>query len=306
MLTAVTDSQFTAILAGLTDQEPVSCKASLCSGGDTHSSYRLQIASEHDGGQLLFAKVNELSRHDVLQSEYHSLNILNEKYGLNYPKALLIDHDDQHSYLIMSYHDLHSMSDGGQNSESGKQLADIVFAQHQVTSNEFGWSANNYIGLSEQINQSDSNWIRFYRSKRLLPQLQLAQKNGLTRELSAQILYLMANLSNYFVDYKPQPSLLHGDLWSGNVGIDSFTNKPMIFDPAPYFGDRESDIAFTELFGGFCKGFYNRYNELNPLHENYPLRRPIYNLYHALNHFNLFGSGYLNMVKQQLDEVFAI
>ena len=306
MLAAVSDSQFTAILAGLTGRKPVACKATLCSGGDTHSSYRLQIATEHDGNQLLFAKVNELSRHKVLQSEYHSLNILNQEYGLNYPQTRLIDHDDQHSFLILSYQDLRSMSDGWRTSESGKQLAELVFAQHQITSDTFGWSANNYIGLSEQINQTDSNWIRFYRLNRLLPQLELAQKNGLTPDSVAQISNLISNLSSYFVDYQPLPCLLHGDLWSGNVGIDGFTNKPMLFDPAPYFGDRESDIAFTELFGGFPQSFYDRYKELSPLDKNYPLRRPIYNLYHALNHFNLFGTSYLSLLKQQLAEVIGV
>jgi protein-ribulosamine 3-kinase len=306
MLAAVSDSQFIEILGGLTAQNPVSCKATLCSGGDTHSSYRLQITTEHDGHQLLFAKVKELSRHQVLQSEYHSLIILNEKYGLCYPETRLIDHDDQHSFLILSYQDLKSLSEAGRTSESGKQLAELVFAQHQITADTFGWSANNYIGLSEQINQADSNWIRFYGSKRLLPQLELAQKNGLTANLVTQVSTLISNLSKYFIDYDPQPSLLHGDLWSGNVGIVGSTNKPMLFDPAPYFGDRESDIAFTELFGGFPQSFYDRYRELSPLHENYRLRRPIYNCYHALNHFNLFGNVYSDMVKQQLDEVIGV
>ncbi|MFT7527860.1 MAG: protein-ribulosamine 3-kinase [Arenicella sp.] len=234
------------------------------------------------------------------------MNILNEKYGLRYPETRLIDHDDQHSFLILSYQDLKSMSEAGRTSEFGKQLAELVFAQHQITSDTFGWSANNYIGLSEQINQVDSNWIRFYGSKRLLPQLESAQKNGLTANLVTQVSILISNLSTYFVDYDPPPSLLHGDLWSRNVGIDGGTNKPILFDPAPYFGGRESDIAFTEFFGGFPQSFYDRYKELSPSHENYRLRRPIYNCYHALNHFNLFGNVYLSMVKQQLDEVIGV
>jgi protein-ribulosamine 3-kinase len=305
MLATISDSQFSVILAGITDQKPMSCKASLCSGGDTHSSYRLNITTDHHDDQLLFAKVNELSRHKVLQSEYHSLNILNDQYGLNYPQTKLIDHNDEHSFLILSYQDLRSMNEAGQNSEFGHQLAELVYAQHQITSDTFGWSVNNYIGLSKQLNQSGSDWVRFYATNRLLPQLESAQKNGLSPGLVTQVSNLIMDLSNYFVDYDPSPSLLHGDLWSGNVGIDGSTNKPMLFDPAPYFGDRESDIAFTELFGGFPQGFYDRYEELSPLHENYELRRPIYYLYHALNHFNLFGGVYLSMVEQQLDEISA-
>lgn len=306
MLSSVNENQFEAILASLTGEVPVSYKATLCAGGDTHSSYRLQLTTELDGDKLLFAKVNELSRNQVLQSEYRSLNILNERYGLNYPQALAVDEDDHHSYLLLSYHDLDSLSNNVQNPEFGEQLADIVFAQHQITSSKFGWSANNHIGLTEQINQPDVDWIRFYRSKRLLPQLELARKNGLTPELAKQVEYLMTNLADYFVAYEPRPALLHGDLWSGNVAIDRSTNKPMMFDPAPYFGDHESDLAFTELFGGFPETFYHRYKELSPLHENYPLRRPVYNLYHALNHFNLFGDSYLPMVKEQLDEALAV
>jgi len=155
----------------------------------------------------------------------------------------------------------------------------------------FGWASDNWIGLSPQKNGWSDDWIAFYRDCRLIPQLEPA---GLVEESE----FLLKNLSSFFVNHQPLPSLLHGDLWSGNAGFTAA--GPVIFDPAAYYGDREADLAMTELFGGFPTAFYASYNEAFPLPRGYEVRKNLYNLYHLLNHLNLFGGGYLGQVKATL------
>jgi fructosamine-3-kinase len=155
----------------------------------------------------------------------------------------------------------------------------------------FGWESDNWIGLSPQKNAWDDDWPGFFWEFRLAPQLQRA---GLLKESSS----FLSRLERLFQQYKPIPSLLHGDLWSGNVG---FTQEgPVIFDPAVYYGDREADIAMTELFGGFPDEFYSEYKKELPLDRGYETRKHLYNLYHLLNHLNLFGSGYRAQVDATL------
>lgn len=169
----------------------------------------------------------------------------------------------------------------------GRMLA----ALHRNTSNRFGWKSDNWIGLSQQKNGLSDDWVAFYRDCRLIPQLERA---GLLGESE----FLLKNLNSFFVNYQPLPSLLHGDLWSGNAGFT--VAGPVIFDPAVYYGDREADLAMTELFGGFPREFYASYNEAFPLPKEYAVRKNLYNLYHLLNHLNLFGGGYLAQVKATL------
>ena len=169
----------------------------------------------------------------------------------------------------------------------GRMLA----ALHRHTSARFGWASDNWIGLSPQKNAWSNDWITLYRDYRLIPQLEGA---GLFRNAE----FLLKNLNSFFANHRPLPSLLHGDLWSGNVG---FTRAgPVIFDPAVYYGDREADLAMTELFGGFPAAFYAAYRAAWPLDSGYDVRKHLYNLYHLLNHLNLFGSGYLGQVKATL------
>ncbi len=114
----------------------------------------------------------------------------------------------------------------------------------------------------------------------------------------------MGNLAVLFVGYQPQPSLLHGDLWGGNAAVDTQGN-PVIFDPACYFGDREADLAMTELFGGFGRDFYAAYQDFLPLDQGYATRKTLYNLYHILNHLHLFGGGYLSQSERMLERLLA-
>jgi fructosamine-3-kinase len=176
---------------------------------------------------------------------------------------------------------------------------------HRCESGRFGWHRDNTIGSTPQINDPSDDWITFYRDHRLGFQYQLAADHGYG-ELMPSGQQLMDCLDQFFADYKPRASLLHGDLWSGNYAIDQ-NGQPVIFDPAVYYGDREADLAMTELFGGFSARFYAAYNDAYPLDAGYKVRKNLYNLYHILNHLNLFGGGYLGqaerMTRQLLSEV---
>jgi fructosamine-3-kinase len=167
----------------------------------------------------------------------------------------------------------------------GEQLA----ALHAVTAERFGWHRNNTIGLTPQVNDWSDDWVAFYRDHRLGFQLQLAADNGFS--LGEPAARLMQRIPAFFDGYSPAASLLHGDLWGGNWG--SCDGEPVIFDPAVYFGDRESDLAMTRLFGGFGRAFYEAYENNAPLAPGHRQRSDLYQLYHVLNHLNLFGSAYL-------------
>ena len=166
-------------------------------------------------------------------------------------------------------------------------FARMLAKLHRATGARFGWDRDNWIGLAPQKNAWSDDWPRFFLDYRLAPQF---EKAGMKSPFSS--------LENFFENYKPVPSLLHGDLWNGNVG---FTGAgPVIFDPAVYYGDREADLAMTELFGGFPGEFYSAYEKELPLQRGYETRKHLYNLYHLLNHLNLFGSGYRAQVDATL------
>ena len=168
----------------------------------------------------------------------------------------------------------------------GEQLATM----HRTTRDRFGWHRDNTIGLTPQRNSWSADWQEFFREYRLGFQLELAAKNGYTGELQQQGAHLLKRLPFLFEGYTPAPSLLHGDLWGGNWA--SSGGEPVIFDPAVYYGDRESDLAMTRLFGGFGRAFYDAYETAWPLEPGSARRQDLYQLYHVLNHLNLFGSGY--------------
>jgi protein-ribulosamine 3-kinase len=171
----------------------------------------------------------------------------------------------------------------GDHAALGRMLAEL----HRQTAPRFGWERDNYIGLSPQKNGWCDDWGRFWRERRMRPQLERA---GLRADLE--------KLDGLLESHHPAASLLHGDLWSGNAG---FTKEgPVVFDPAVYYGDRETDLAMTELFGGFPPEFYAAYEKEWPLDKGYARRKHLYNLYHLLNHLNLFGGGYLAPVQATL------
>jgi fructosamine-3-kinase len=175
---------------------------------------------------------------------------------------------------------------------------------HRVTGRSFGWRRDNTIGSTPQPNTPGNDWIAFWREQRLGFQLRLAERNGLSSALQAKGERLLERLEAFFRGYAPAPSLLHGDLWGGNHGY-TVSGEPVVFDPAVYYGDREADLAMTELFGGFGAGFYAAYKEVWPLDSGYAVRKQLYNLYHVLNHANLFGGGYASQAEAMMERLLA-
>jgi fructosamine-3-kinase len=175
---------------------------------------------------------------------------------------------------------------------------------HKMTGEHFGWRRNNTIGSTPQINTPGDDWVNFWRQHRLGYQLELAGRNGCGKALLKVGDRLMDKFPALFSSYHPRPSMLHGDLWGGNASALA-DGTPVIYDPAFYYGDREADLAMTELFGGFGRAFYATYDETWPLDSGYPVRRTFYNLYHVINHFNMFGGGYLGQAVSMTERVLA-
>jgi protein-ribulosamine 3-kinase len=188
--------------------------------------------------------------------------------------------------------------------ESDALLGERLAALHRVSAARFGWKRDNTVGATPQHNAWDDDWVRFFVTQRLGAQLQLAGRNAAPRRLVERGGRLCEGVSALYSSYRPVPSLLHGDLWAGNRATDA-AGKPVIFDPAVYFGDREADIAMTRLFGGFHPAFYSAYQAAWPLDQAAGTRRTLYNLYHVLNHFNLFGGGYAAQAEAMIDRLLA-
>ena len=182
----------------------------------------------------------------------------------------------------------------------GRNLARL----HRVTAARYGWQRDNTIGSTPQINTPSADWIAFWRERRLRFQLGLALATGRHGRLIADGERLLEKLPAFFAGYAPAPSLLHGDLWSGNAGA-TVEGEPVIYDPAVYYGDREADLAMTELFGGFPQSFYAAYRAEYPLDAGYATRKHLYNLYHVLNHLNLFGGGYGAQAERMIERLLA-
>ncbi len=189
---------------------------------------------------------------------------------------------------------------GGRDAELGRALAEL----HRVTGREFGWHRDNTIGTTPQRNATADDWATFFRDRRIAPQLAFAADNGYRGRLQSDGERLLAAIPGLLAGHAPPPSLLHGDLWSGNAARLA-TGEPVIFDPAVYYGDREADLAMTELFGGFGADFHAAYREAWPIDAGYSLRRTLYNLYHVLNHLNLFGGGYLGQAEAMIRRLLA-
>jgi fructosamine-3-kinase len=244
-------------------------------GGCIHECYRVEI-----GGRSFFLKTNDESHADNFVSEADGLAALRSA-GMRAPEPVSHGTAGGKAYLLLEFLVLQGKRDFA---ALGRMLAEA----HRAPGPRFGWSRDNYIGATPQANGWCDDWAEFWRERRLRPQLALAERNGFDLRFDEDPLG----------NHSPRPALLHGDLWSGNAG---FTQEgPVVFDPAVYYGDREADLAMTELFGGFPREFYEAYEETYPLDAGYRRRKHLYNLYHLLNHLNLFGAGYLSQVKETL------
>ena len=251
------------------------------SGGDISAAWRLMTAKND-----LFLKTGPLSVADMFAAEADGLVELSKAGAVRVPEVIATGECGADVFLALEWIPLET-ADAGVERQFGEQLAEL----HHATRDRFGWHRNNTIGLTPQLNAWDESWVDFYREQRLGYQLHLAADNGFGGEMQDLGSRLLKRLPIYFEDALPVASLLHGDLWGGNWGCSN--GRPVIFDPAVYYGDRETDIAMTRLFGGFGTAFYEAYEASWPLPDGHQERVHLYQLYHVLNHLNLFGSGYL-------------
>lgn len=247
-------------------------------------------------GSRFFVKINQATQLGMFEAEAAGLTELIGARAIRAPRPVTHGLAGDQSFLVMEWLELCRNGDGG---KLGEQLALL----HRNTWSAFGWWRDNAIGSTRQVNSETNDWIAFYRDQRLRPQLDLAARHGAKSALLDRGERLLAELDAFFPGYTPQPSLLHGDLWSGNTGFCE--GAPVLFDPAVYYGDRETDIAMTELFGGFPDDFYAAYNATWPLDQGYLSRKPLYQLYHLINHFNLFGGAYARQSEMVIERLLA-
>jgi len=245
----------------------------------------------------LFVKINRADRLSMFEAEAAGLGEMAATNSIRVPEPVCTGVVGGESFIAMEHVDLH----GGRGNAiaAGRRLA----AMHRATRELFGWERDNTIGSTPQTNRVSADWVGFWREHRLGFQLELAARNGYRGRLQRDGGRLLDGLGA-LLDHDPVASLLHGDLWGGNLGYDQ-GGEPVIFDPACYFGDREADLAMTELFGGFGDRFRAAYEEAWPLNPGYAVRKQLYNLYHVINHLNLFGGGYLSQAESMIDRLLS-
>ena len=243
-----------------------------------------------------FVKTGPASSLDMFEAEVEGLRELALASTIRVPAVIDCGIEDGHAFIAMERLHFQPASSATE-TLLGRQLA----ALHRHTENRHGWHRDNTIGPTPQHNPWTDDWVEFFREHRLRFQLDLAARNGYSGDLQSLGLRLAERLPELFDDYRPDASLCHGDLWSGNWGVAD--GVPVIFDPAVYYGDRESDIAMTMLFGGFGRAFYRAYEESWPMAKGHERRLKLYQLYHVLNHLNLFGSGYLGQAMKLLRDL---
>ncbi len=261
-------------------------------GGCINSAYRVS-----DGERTYFVKTNDASLSEMFEAEAEGLNEMAATETIRVPRPICWGTAAGQAYLV-----LENLEMGG--SAPPDRFGRALAAMHRSTAERFGWHRDNVIGATPQPNGWDSDWVSFWREKRLGFQLELAARNGATRSLLNGGEELKERFPALLDGYTPVPSLLHGDLWGGNWAATS-AGEPVIFDPATYYGDREADLAMTELFGGPGARFYDAYNDAWPVAPGYGVRKTLYNLYHILNHFNLFGGGYASQADRMIGRLLS-
>jgi fructosamine-3-kinase len=250
-------------------------------------------------GSAFFVKLNAPARAEMFAAEAEGLTEIAGSHTVRVPLPVCHGANAQASWLALEHLELLPGED-----RSMAQLGRNLARMHRVTGARYGWHRDNTIGATPQVNTRSGDWIAFWREHRLGYQLKLAAARGHSGRLVANGERLLGTLPSFFHGYTPPPSLLHGDLWSGNAGLES-GGDPVIFDPAVYYGDRETDLAMTELFGGFSQSFYQSYRAEHPLDPGYERRKPLYILYHVLNHLNLFGGGYGAKAERMIEQLLA-
>ena len=265
-------------------------------GGDINEARCFQLSS----GEKIFVKLNKILNKEFFEAEVIGINAIADTNSIEVPKLLFRGEDRTtgKAFLAMEYINgtdkIHDFWEVFGRSLAYMHMADTsTFVSNEGGLFQFGFSSDNFIGATRQINTYKKSWIDFFRECRLEPQFKMAEQYFDSSAVKC-IVRLLDNLPKYLIEPK-RPSLLHGDLWSGNyiVGNDGMA---WLIDPAVYVGHAEADLAMTELFGRFPDQFYQSYAEINPIEPGYSDRRDLYNLYHMINHLNLFGETYLQSV----------
>ncbi len=249
-----------------------------------------------DNLDSLFVKVGRPESEDMYLCETQGLQLLSSVEKFRVPKPLKVARSDDAAVLLMEFIQLQPLHSNAARVALGEALAEM----HQTSADYYGLDHDNYIGRTQQKNGLYDSWWSFYCEQRLTCQLELAKANGIRAGLANHITALIERVPDYFQNHQPDASLLHGDLWGGNVSCDS-AGKPVIYDPAVYFGDAETDIAMSQMFQSLDDTVYNVYYSHIPAQAGYSVRKHLYDLYHWLNHFNLFGVPYLGQVEQSVD-----
>ncbi|MBS62958.1 fructosamine kinase family protein [Salinisphaera sp.] len=262
-------------------------------GGSINTAYRIENAE-----RAYFVKLNRGEREAMFAAEAAGLAELAQAVGLRVPCVIAQGRAGAHAYLVLEHIALQALTPAAM-TRLGEALADM----HGIVAARYGFEGDNTIGTSAQPNAWHADWLEFWRENRLAVMLDaLAPRDrGLARDGDA----LLAVLDRLLAGHRPEPSLVHGDLWGGNVGMDTY-GVPVLFDPAVYYGDRETDLAMAELFGGFSPLFFEAYWGAWPMSEGYRhIRRPLYQLYHLLNHARLFGGHYVAESRRVMQQLLA-
>jgi protein-ribulosamine 3-kinase len=288
---------FSALARELSARCGVSCEpepAQRLGGAGGSESYEWPCESG-----MLFVKAGPVERRAALEAEAAGLSELSRAQALRVPRVLASGATDDAAFLALEWIDA-----APADSECARRLGEGLAAMHAVTAPRFGWDRDNTIGRTNQTNGWMEDWAEFFRERRLRPQLGLAVENGFGKLVETPGARLLESVHLLLAGHVPRASLLHGDLWGGNW-LATPEGEPVIVDPAVYYGDREADLAMTRLFGGFGGAFYRAYEAADALPAGAGLRRELYNLYHVLNHANLFGGGYARQARDMIDRLLA-
>jgi fructosamine-3-kinase len=281
-------------IAALTGDSCASTPGPGIAGGSINRCYRWEAARGP-----MFVKVGDRSAQAAFAAEADGLRELHAAQALRVPGVLATGVAGPAAFLALEW-----IERGAASEDCHRRLGEQLAALHSVTAPRFGWWRDNTIGHIPQANAWSEDWVGFFRERRLRPQLALAVQHGFAGLLAERLERLLAALPALLAGHSPRASLLHGDLWGGNW-LPSATGEPVVFDPAVYYGDRETDLAMTRLFGGFGAAFYRAYEAAAPLPAGAALREELYNLYHVLNHANLFGGSYAHQARALTDRLLA-
>lgn len=261
-------------------------------GGDIHSAWRIEFSNKK-----LFLKRN-IRNKKFLEFEKYCLQNLRKfinQENLIIPEVIAYKNNKNIEILLIEWIDMHNFDQ----KKLGKGLGELHLKSAESNPKMFGFPVEGFIGTTDQKKGLEDNWIDCFLNLRIIPQFLILKSSILDKETINQV---KEKIKSELLNHKPINALVHGDLWSGNAGMDK-NGKGVIFDPASWWADNEVDIAMTKLFGGFRKEFYEEYHKIFPIKNGFEKRIIIYNFYHILNHANMFGGGYLKQVKDYIKEI---